>query len=111
MGTLKLGQLKLNVLSHYILIFLQTHHKQCPQHDDIPHVLFDYHQEVKSGSEKNLTKLKVKVQKYVEKFSFYTRKGGDVTRYLIFQINFTIDYHYFSFNTLSLEAVIYILIF
>ena len=88
---MQLIQLKLYILTHYILILLQTHHKQCPQHDDIPHVLFDYHQEVKSGSEKNLTKLKVKVQKYVEKFSFYTRKGGDVTRYIKFKINFTMD--------------------
>jgi hypothetical protein len=47
---------------------------------DIPHILFDYHQEVKSGSAKNLAKLKAKVQRYVEKFSFYTKKGGDVTR-------------------------------
>ena len=63
----------------YIFIF-QTHHKQNPEHLDFPHVLFDYHQEVKSGSEKNLTKLKAKVQKYMEKFGFFTRKGSDVTR-------------------------------
>ena len=68
-----------NGFTKYFLF--QTHHKQCEHHLDIPHVLFDYHQEVKSGSEKNLAKLKSKIQKYVEKFGFYTRKGSDVTRY------------------------------
>lgn len=58
----------------------QTHHKLCEQHLDTPHVLFDYHQEVKSGNVKNLAKLKAKVQKYVEKFGFFTKKGSDVTR-------------------------------
>jgi len=48
---------------------------------DIPHILFDYHAEVKgSGGEKKLEGLKSKVQKYVEKFSFFTMKGRKVTR-------------------------------
>ena len=47
---------------------------------DIPHILFDYHQEVKSGNAKNLSKLKAKVQKYVERFGFFTKKGPDVLR-------------------------------
>jgi hypothetical protein len=58
----------------------QTHHKLCEHHNDIPHILFDYHQEVKSGSSKNLAKLKAKVQRYVEKFGFFTKKGPDVLR-------------------------------
>merc|ERR1719225_164354 len=58
----------------------QTHHKQNQEHLDIPHVLFDYHQEVKSGNVKNLSKLKSKVQKYVERFGFFTKKGPDITR-------------------------------
>ena len=35
---------------------------------------------MKSGSASNLNKLKYKVQKYVEKFGFFTRKGSDVSR-------------------------------
>ena len=34
------------------------------------------------GSAKNFNKLKAKVQKYVEKFGFFTQKGPDVTRYV-----------------------------
>jgi phosphatidylinositol-bisphosphatase len=60
---------------------LQTHHKACSQHEDVPHILFDYHAEVKSGADKNLANLKHKVQKYMEKFGFFTRRGTDVTRY------------------------------
>ena len=58
----------------------QTHHKQNTEHLDIPHILYDYHQEVKSGSSKNLDKLKAKVSKYMERFGFFTKKGPDVTR-------------------------------
>ena len=58
----------------------QTHHKLCNEHLDIPHILFDYHQEVKSGNMKNLSKLKTKVQKYVEQFGFFTKKGSAITR-------------------------------
>ena len=47
---------------------------------DIPHILFDYHQECRSGNMKNLSKLKTKVQKYVEKFGFFTKKGSNITR-------------------------------
>jgi hypothetical protein len=43
----------------FIFLF-QTHHKQNPEHLDFPHVLFDYHQEVKSGNVKHLSKLKSK---------------------------------------------------
>ena len=61
----------------------QTHHKQCDHHLDIPHILFDYHDQMKGpGSAKNFNKLKAKVQKYVEKFGFFTQKGSDVTRYV-----------------------------
>ncbi len=60
----------------------QTHHKACEHHLDVPHILFDYHAEVKSGSDKNLAKLKSKVHKYVEKFGFFTKKGSDISRYL-----------------------------
>ena len=60
---------------HFFIFSFQTHHKLNQDHLDIPHVLFDYHQEVKSGNVKNLGKLKSKVQKYVERFGFFTKKG------------------------------------
>ena len=51
----------LNLIQSKPFIFVfQTHHKQNPEHLDFPHVLFDYHQEVKSGNVKNLSKLKSK---------------------------------------------------
>ena len=65
---------------HFYFSAFQTHHKLCNDHLDVPHILFDYHQEVKSGDSKNLSKLKNKVQKYVEKFGFFTLKGSDITR-------------------------------
>uniref|UniRef100_A0A0K2U5M9 phosphoinositide 5-phosphatase n=1 Tax=Lepeophtheirus salmonis TaxID=72036 RepID=A0A0K2U5M9_LEPSM len=58
----------------------QTHHKACPQHLDIPHILFDYHAEVKNGTDKNLAKLRSKVQKYMQKFDFFTMKKDEITR-------------------------------
>ena len=61
-------------------MIFQTHHKLNQDHLDIPHILFDYHQEVKSGNAKNLSKLKTKIQKYVERFGFFTKKGADITR-------------------------------
>ena len=69
-----------NRISEFLLTAFQTHHKLCNEHLDIPHILFDYHQKVKSGNPKNLSELKQKVQKYVEKFGFFTKKGPDVTR-------------------------------
>ena len=55
-------------------------------HLDIPHILFDYHMEVKSGSAKNLAKLKSKCHTYVEKFNFFTRKGHGVTRSVLIML-------------------------
>lgn len=70
-------------IGHYVCSknVLQTHHKACPQHLDVPHILFDYHAEVKGGGDKNLVSLKHKVHKYVEKFGFFSLKGTDLSRY------------------------------
>ena len=58
----------------FIFIF-QTHHKQNPEHLDFPHVLFDYHQEVKSGNVKNLSKLKSKGP-FINDVYFFHGGGG-----------------------------------
>ncbi len=60
----------------------QTHHKNWDHHLDVPHILFDYHAEMKGGSAKNLDALKNKVHKYVDKFGFFTQKGNHVSRYV-----------------------------
>ncbi len=60
----------------------QTHHKNWDHHLDVPHILFDYHAEMKGGSAKNLDALKNKVHKYVDKFGFFTQKGTHVSRYV-----------------------------
>ncbi|XP_031839390.1 synaptojanin isoform X2 [Nomia melanderi] len=48
----------------------QTHHNMS-EHKDVPHILFDYHQECRGGNMKNLSKLKAKVEKYLESFSLF----------------------------------------
>ncbi|XP_059090202.1 synaptojanin-1-like isoform X2 [Tigriopus californicus] len=58
----------------------QTHQKLCEQHLDVPHILFDYHAEVKGGSIKNLSRLHEKVQQCVNKFGFFTKVGPNVSR-------------------------------
>ncbi|XP_033341433.1 synaptojanin [Megalopta genalis] len=48
----------------------QNHHN-LSEHNDVPHILFDYHQECRGGNIKNLSKLKAKVEKYLESFSLF----------------------------------------
>ena len=48
------------------------------QHMDIPHILFDYHQECRSGNSKNLAKLKEKTAKYLEQFLFFYAIGEKI---------------------------------
>ncbi|XP_015607429.1 synaptojanin-1 [Cephus cinctus] len=55
----------------------QTHHN-LSQHKDVPHILFDYHQECRGGNTKNLSKLKAKVEKYLESFSLFYAIGNNV---------------------------------
>ncbi|XP_043279076.1 synaptojanin-1 [Venturia canescens] len=47
-------------------------------HTDVPHVLFDYHQECRGGNMKNLSKLKAKVEKYLDSFSLFYAIGNSV---------------------------------
>ncbi|CAK9805845.1 Synj1 [Anthophora quadrimaculata] len=55
----------------------QTHHNMS-EHKDVPHILFDYHQECRGGNMKNLSKLKAKVEKYLESFSLFYAVGNTV---------------------------------
>ncbi|XP_015111284.1 synaptojanin-1 [Diachasma alloeum] len=55
----------------------QTHHSRS-NHKDVPHVIFDYHQECRGGNTKNLSKLKAKVEKYLDSFSLFYAVGGAV---------------------------------
>ncbi|XP_047357885.1 synaptojanin-1 isoform X3 [Vespa velutina] len=55
----------------------QKHHNMS-EHNDVPHILFDYHQECRGGNMKNLSKLKAKVEKYLESFSLFYAAGKNV---------------------------------
>ncbi|XP_014252090.1 synaptojanin-1 [Cimex lectularius] len=48
------------------------------QHNDIEHIVFDYHQECKGGNTKNLNKLKAKLDTYLKAYSIFYSKGGQV---------------------------------
>ncbi|XP_050314325.1 synaptojanin-1 isoform X2 [Anthonomus grandis grandis] len=52
----------------------QKHHKDSI-HNDIPHVVFDYHQEVRGNNQVSLQKLRAKVEQELDKFSFYHASG------------------------------------
>lgn len=56
----------------------QAHHKASEIGTNIPHILFDYHQECRGGNTKNLSKLKAKIDKYLRAFSLFYAKGGDI---------------------------------
>ncbi|XP_066158200.1 synaptojanin-1 [Euwallacea fornicatus] len=55
----------------------QKHHKES-SHTDIPHVVFDYHQEVRGGNQANLQKLKTKVEQQLQEFSYFHADGKAV---------------------------------
>jgi len=55
----------------------QTHHKAVPEHNGIPHVLFDYHAE--SGT-RRLEKLEAKVGEYIEKMGYFYNSSGRTLR-------------------------------
>lgn len=57
------------------------HHKKSSHNEDIPHVVFDYHQECRGGNTKNLNKLKAKVDVYLKSFSLFYTKGDDIQRW------------------------------
>lgn len=58
---------------------LQKHHKESC-HNDIPHVVFDYHQECRGGNQINLQKLKTKVEQQLQEFAYYHANGNTTYR-------------------------------
>ena len=57
----------------------QRHHKESC-HSDIPHVVFDYHQECRGGNQTNLQKLKTKVDQQIQEFSYYHANSTTIYR-------------------------------
>ncbi|XP_056646014.1 synaptojanin-1 [Diorhabda sublineata] len=55
----------------------QKHHKESV-HSDVPHIVFDYHQECRSGNQANLQKLKNKLEQQLQDFGFYQANGTTV---------------------------------
>lgn len=49
----------------------QNHHRKTQHHEDVPHIVFDYHQECRGGNLKNLSKLKAKVDVCLKAYSFF----------------------------------------
>lgn len=55
----------------------QKHHKESC-HSDVPHIVFDYHQECRGGNQANLQKLKAKVDSQLQEFGFYHANGSSI---------------------------------
>ncbi|XP_058798856.1 synaptojanin-1 isoform X2 [Phymastichus coffea] len=55
-------------------------HQNSSNHTDMPHILFDYHQECRAGNIKNLMKLKDKVSVYMDEFSFFHSIGQEILK-------------------------------
>lgn len=55
----------------------QKHHKES-NHSDIPHIVFDYHQECRGGNQANLSKLKARVESQLQEFGFYHADANTV---------------------------------
>ncbi|XP_046485385.1 synaptojanin-1 isoform X1 [Neodiprion pinetum] len=58
----------------------QRHHSVSKHRTDVPHILFDYHQECRGGNTKNLSKLKSKVEKYLKSYSLFYAVGTEVVK-------------------------------
>lgn len=59
----------------------QKHHKESC-HADVPHIVFDYHQECRGGNQANLQKLKAKLDSHLQDFGFYHANGSSIYRYI-----------------------------
>nr|XP_023020444.1 synaptojanin-1 [Leptinotarsa decemlineata] len=55
----------------------QKHHKESA-HSDIPHIVFDYHQECRGGNQTNLQKLKSRLDPQIQEFSYYHANGTTI---------------------------------
>ncbi|XKL60981.1 hypothetical protein PGB90_008038 [Kerria lacca] len=55
----------------------QNHH-MASAHSDIPHIVFDYHLECRSGNTKNLSKLREQVECYLTGFGLFYAVGDEI---------------------------------
>ncbi|KAI5696372.1 hypothetical protein M8J75_012104 [Diaphorina citri] len=56
----------------------QSHHAKSSHSSDVPHIVYDYHQECRGGNTKNISKLLAKVEKYLQAFGLFYAKGANV---------------------------------
>lgn len=73
-----------NIYTIYIYIYgsLQTQHTNDPEHADIPHILFDYHQIVRGN--RGLDKLENEIHSYLCEFGYYHNKDGTTIKLVYF---------------------------
>jgi len=64
--------------SNYCLCLLQSQHKMNKDFADIPHILFDYHQEVRGT--RGLDRLEHQINPYIAEYGFYYFKAGKLQR-------------------------------
>jgi phosphatidylinositol-bisphosphatase len=57
----------------------QKHH-ELSVHKDVPHIVFDYHQECRGGNQTNLSKLKEKLDRCCSHFGLFYASGDEVIR-------------------------------
>ncbi|XP_026682160.1 synaptojanin-1 [Diaphorina citri] len=57
----------------------QSHHAKSSHSSDVPHIVYDYHQECRGGNTKNISKLLAKVEKYLQAFGLFYAKGANVS--------------------------------
>ncbi|KAF5300952.1 hypothetical protein FQA39_LY10922, partial [Lamprigera yunnana] len=55
----------------------QKHHKES-NYLDVPHIVFDYHQECRGGNQANLSKLRTRVEQHLQEFGFYHAESNNV---------------------------------
>uniref|UniRef100_A0ABD2WZA8 phosphoinositide 5-phosphatase n=2 Tax=Trichogramma kaykai TaxID=54128 RepID=A0ABD2WZA8_9HYME len=61
-----------------LLSQLYQSHQASSRHHDIPHIIFDYHQECRGGNTKSLQKLKEKIESYLQDYSFFHAVGDEI---------------------------------
>ncbi|CAB3386484.1 Hypothetical predicted protein [Cloeon dipterum] len=56
----------------------QAHHRACGEHREVPHLIFDYHQECKGGNTKNLSRLMNKMRWHFDAFGIFCARADQV---------------------------------
>lgn len=60
----------------------QRHHKESNHANDVPHIVFDYHQECRGGNTSSLSKLKAKLDTCCSHFDMFHINGDCVMRWV-----------------------------